>query len=217
MLSMIILDDHPLVRQGIRLVVSMNPGILVAGEASTPTEALALMKEKQPDLVLVDLNLGQANGLQFIQDAKQAGFLCKFMILTSSASHSELALAQSLQVEGFCLKEALPEDLMYAIDVISRGRKYYDPVFMDSLLDPKQPQEDAGFSELTPKEMEVLMALGRGLSNKEIASEQFITEFTVKKHVSQILLKLNVADRTKAALFASSKGLVQFEMKAACT
>ncbi|ANE46508.1 nitrate/nitrite response regulator protein narL [Paenibacillus swuensis] len=210
MLDMIILDDHPLVRQGIRMIISSGNCVRIVGEASNSQEALMLMNEKHPHMVLVDLNLGSESGLHFIQEAKKAGHLSKFMILTSSATRSELNLAQTLQVEGLCLKEALPEDLLYAVDVVSRGRKYYDPAFTDYLLDPK---EDSDFSELTPKELEVLIALGRGHSNKEIALELFISEFTVKKHVSQILMKLNVTDRTKAALYASSKGLVQYERR----
>jgi two-component system, NarL family, nitrate/nitrite response regulator NarL len=130
--------------------------------------------------------------------------------LTSSATSSEIRLAQSLGVEGVCLKEAMPEDLLYAVEVVARGRKFYDPVFMENLM--AHSAEEIAFAELTPKELEVLIALGKGRPNKEIASDLFITEFTVKKHVSQILSKLNLSDRTQAALYALSKGLVQFDL-----
>jgi len=211
MATIIILDDHPLVRQGIRMVLSMEKQFNIAGEASNAEDALALMDKIRPDIAVVDLNLGKDKGLDFIQRARELGHSSKFLILTSSATGSELKLAQSLGVEGICLKEALPEDLIYAVETVVRGRKYYDPVFMDTLLsEPSAPQADA-LAELTPKELEVLLALGKGRPNKEIASELYITEFTVKKHVSQILSKLNLADRTQAALFAMSKGLVQYE------
>ncbi|MHA6481787.1 response regulator [Paenibacillus sp. strain BS8-2] len=210
--AIMILDDHPLVRQGIRMVLSMEQQFDIAGEASNAEDALALMDKVRPDIALVDLNLGKDKGLDFIQRARQLGHGSKFLILTSSATGSELKLAQSLGVEGMCLKEAMPEDLLYAVEVVARGRKYYDPVFMDTLLaDSAARAHSGGLDELTPKELEVLIELGKGRPNKEIASELFITEFTVKKHVSQILAKLNLADRTQAALFAMSKGLVQYE------
>ncbi|NQX63914.1 response regulator transcription factor [Paenibacillus qinlingensis] len=210
---MIILDDHPLVRQGIRTIVSSSPLIHVLGEAASTREALLLLEQFSPDIILVDLNLGCDNGLDAIQEFRRAGHTCKFMILTSSITRSELQLAQSQQIEGICLKEAFPEDLLYAIEVVSRGRKYYDPDLMGSLLEDASADQNNILSELTPKELEVLLALGKGYSNKEIATALFITEFTVKKHVSQVLAKLNLSDRTQAALYALSKGLVQFELQ----
>ncbi|MFC4971487.1 response regulator [Paenibacillus sp. GCM10023248] len=210
---MIILDDHPLVRKGISTVISSGQSMHVVGEAANAQEALRLLGQTCPDLVLVDLNLGNGNGLDFIQEARKRGHACKYMILTSSITRSELQLAQSMQIEGVCLKEAFPEDLLYAVEAVARGRKYYDPVLMGSMMGDKSGKEEADLSELTPKELEVLMSLGRGRSNKEIANALYITEFTVKKHVSQVLAKLELADRTQAALYALSKGLVQFEMQ----
>jgi DNA-binding NarL/FixJ family response regulator len=213
MINIIILDDHPLVRQGIRTIVSSSPLIHVLGEAASTREALLLLEQSRPDLILVDLNLGSENGLDMIQEVRRAGHTCKFMILTSSITRSELQLAQSQQIEGICLKEAFPEDLLYAIEVVSRGRKYYDPDLMSSFMEDTSADQEHLLSELTPKELEVLLALGKGLSNKEIANALFITEFTVKKHVSQVLAKLDLSDRTQAALYALSKGLVQFELQ----
>lgn len=213
MTTIIILDDHPLVRQGIRTIVSSSPLIHILGEAASTREALLLLEQCQPDLILVDLNLGSDNGLDTIQEVRRAGHTCKFMILTSSITRSELQLAQSQQVEGICLKEAFPEDLLYAIEVVSRGRKYYDSDLMSSLMEDTSMDQEQTLSELTPKELEVLLALGKGYSNKDIANTLFITEFTVKKHVSQVLAKLDLADRTQAALYALSKGLVQFELQ----
>lgn len=210
--TLMILDDHPLVRQGIRGIVSTDERMSIVGEASGTQEALAILDRTRPDLVLVDLNLGGVNGLDFIQQAGALGVDCKYLILTSSATTGELRRAQSLGVGGICLKEALPEDLLYAVDVVSRGRKYYDPVFMDDLMDQTPAAAEPAFSELTPKELEVLAALARGFSNKDIARTLYITEFTVKKHVSQILSKLGLADRTQAALYAVSRGLVSFEL-----
>lgn len=213
MIHIMILDDHPLVRHGIRTIVSSSPLIHVLGEAANTKAALQLLEQSTPDLVLVDLNLGSENGLDAIQEVRRAGHKCKFMILTSSITRSELLLAQSQQIEGICLKEAFPEDLLYAIEVVARGRKYYDPDLMSSLMEDTTTDKEQLLSELTPKELEVLLSLGKGRSNKEIANELYITEFTVKKHVSQVLAKLDLTDRTQAALYALSKGLVEFELQ----
>ncbi|MFC4100691.1 response regulator [Paenibacillus xanthanilyticus] len=212
MINLMILDDHPLVRHGIRVVVSSENKINIVGEAASQAEALDVMKRVKPGIMLVDLNLGGDNGLEFIRHVRTLDYDCKYILLTSSASSEELRMAQSMGIDGICLKEALPEDLLYAIDVVSRGRKYYDPACMDSLMEPKPSKEKHGLDELTPKELEVLMSLGKGRSNKEVASELHITEFTVKKHVSQILSKLGLTDRTQAALYALSQGLVRFEL-----
>lgn len=213
MLRMILLDDHPLVRQGIRMIVSASPLVEVVGEAGSILEALTLLQEVQPDLVLVDVNLGSENGLQLIRKARQIGSACKFMLLTSSITRSELQEARALQVEGICLKEAFPEDLIYAVEVVARGRKYYDASLMNAFMEEAASAEKSPIDNLTPKEFEVLCALGKGRSNKEIAGDLYITEFTVKKHVSQILAKLELADRTQAALYALSKGLVEFGLQ----
>ena len=211
MVNMIILDDHPLVRQGIRTVISSENKINIVGEASNAKEALKLMATR-PDLALVDLNLGEDNGLDFIQYARSLGYNCKYLILTSSATSGELRLAQSIGVEGICLKEALPEDLLYAVDVVARGRKYYDPVFMDSLMDVAPTTGELAFAELTPKELEVLISLGKGQSNKEIAGRALHNGIYGQKTRQPNLTKLSLADRTQAALYALSKGLVQFEL-----
>jgi DNA-binding NarL/FixJ family response regulator len=214
-INMIILNDHPLVRKGICTIVSSRQSMHVVGEAANGNEALRILGQTCPDLMLVDLNVGNENGLNFIQEARKAGHACKYMILTSSITRSELQRAQSMQIEGVCLKGAFPEDLLYAVEVVARGRKYYDPVLTGSMMDDWSwtGKEEADLSELTLKELEVLMSLGRERSNKEIANALYITELTVKKHVSQVLAKLKLSDRTQAALYALSKGLVQFEMQ----
>jgi two-component system nitrate/nitrite response regulator NarL len=106
------------------------------------------------------------------------------------------------------LKEALPEEILYAIRIIGRGRKYYDPNVVRLMVE----DNGGGFTEeLTPREWDVLKALGRGLANRQIAKELYITEYTVKKHVSQILAKLGLKDRTQAALYANARGVARYQ------
>ncbi|MBE4907173.1 response regulator transcription factor [Bacillus luteolus] len=212
MSKVLIIDDHPLVRQGIQTIISMGQNLEFVGEASSIREALSLLEETKPDVALVDLNLGKEYGLDLVKQATERGYKGKFIIVTSSSTKEDIKKAKTGNVDGFCLKDAMPEDLLYAIEVVLRGRKYYDPALMEYMMDNPVTDVDNSLDELTPKELEVLKALGKGMSNKEIAEDLFITEYTVKKHVSQILSKLDLADRTQAALFANAKGIVQFDL-----
>ncbi|MBT2288378.1 response regulator transcription factor [Paenibacillus albidus] len=208
-MKIVIVDDHPLVRRGLAAVISMQPNVQFAGEATNGQEALLVIEEAQPDLVLIDLKLADESGLDVIKAARTRGIASKFILLTSSASREDFLKAEEVLVDGYVLKEALPEELLFAIQLVHKGRKYYDPGLME---DKMRMSGSSPTDELTPKEKEVLIELGQGACNREIAARLFISEFTVKKHVSQILAKLQVADRTQAALYANAVGLTKYEM-----
>ena len=211
MTTILIVEDHPLVRQGLISLFSFEDDLSFVGEASTNKEALQLIVEKNPDIVLVDLRLGNESGFDLVEKVSNLNSIqCKFIVLTSSAHLADFQRAKEVGAHGYILKEALPEELLYAIRLISSGRKYYDPGIMELVMGINL--EDDTINSLTPKEIEVLRELGMGLSNREIASELFISENTVKKHVSQILDKLQLADRTQAALFANVKGLATYKV-----
>jgi DNA-binding NarL/FixJ family response regulator len=201
-MRIILVDDHPLVRKGLISVLSLEKGIEIIGEASNIGETISLISEKDPDLALIDLRLGRENGLDIIKNYKNKSIRCKFLVLTSSSNERDFRKAKELGSQGYILKEALPEELIYAIHLIERGRKYYDPSIMDEII---KDSYDNIFEELTEREQEVLVALGEGLSNKDIAKKLYISLFTVKKHVSQILNKLDLTDRTQAALYIQSR------------
>ncbi|HHY81608.1 MAG TPA: response regulator transcription factor [Clostridiales bacterium] len=205
-MKLILVDDHPLVRKGLISVLSLESDLEIVGEAGNVREALDLINRVKPDLALVDLRLGNEYGLEILERSKNTDS-CKFIILTSSAEEEDFRRSEEAGALGYVLKEALPEELLYAVRLVSRGRKYYDPGIMDLIM--KGSQQDVLIEELTPREKDVLIALGEGLSNKDIAKKLFISEYTVKKHVSQILAKLNLADRTQAALYAHTKGLIR--------
>jgi two-component system nitrate/nitrite response regulator NarL len=208
-MKIVIVDDHPLVRRGLAAVISMQPNVEFAGEATNGQEALQVIEETQPDLVLIDLKLADESGLDVIKAARARGITSKFILLTSSASREDFMKAEEVLVDGYVLKEALPEELLFAIQLVHKGRKYYDPGLME---DKMRMSGSSPTDELTPKEKEVLIELGQGACNRDIASRLYISEFTVKKHVSQILAKLQVADRTQAALYANAVGLTKYEM-----
>lgn len=203
-MNVLIVDDHPLVCSGIRNILISEENIANVMQANNIKTAMELMSTHNFNLALVDMRLKNETGVDFIEDAKSRYPECKFVVLSSSSTAKDFEKAIKAGVDGYILKDAFPEDIIYAVNTVLRGRKYFDPVFMEKKTDPDPGQPLKSSHELlSPREMEVLFCLGAGLSNKKIADKLFISENTVKKHVSQILAKLNLADRTQAALYAS--------------
>ncbi|MFC4409954.1 response regulator [Chungangia koreensis] len=207
-MKVVIVDDHPLIRKGIAELVTIEDSMEVVGEASDYTEGLNRIIELKPDLAIVDLRLAGKSGLALVKECREKGVNSKFTILTSSSNQQDFNQAKQVGVDGYILKEALPEELLHALKVIGKGRKYFDPGVLELMTN--EVEEDEFIEHLTPKEKEVLIELGKGMSNRDISERLFVTEYTVKKHVSQILAKLELTDRTQAALYANAKGLVSY-------
>ena len=210
-MKIVIIDDHPLIRKGLKSAFSLEEEIEVVGEATNSKDALSLLKSCPADIAIVDLRLGEESGLSLIKSAIEQQVNCKFVILTSSTSEADFVKAKEIGVAGYLLKEALPEELLHGLRLIYKGRKYYDPSVFDFMMDAEASVENDNHIELlTPKEKEILIELGKGRSNKDISKTMYISEFTVKKHISQIFSKLDLSDRTEAALYANAKGLVKY-------
>lgn len=207
-MKLLLVDDHPLVRKGLDFVLSLEKDIKVVGEANTIKKAVNEINDKKPDIVLIDIMLGNEYGLDILEESYKNKWICKFIVLTSSADVYNFKKAIELGASGYVLKDALPEELLYAVQLVSKGRNYYDPNIMDIIM--QESLIEGVSDELTPREQEVLVALGEGLCNKDIAKKLFITEYTVKKHVGQIFAKLQLSDRTQAALYAQSRIGLQF-------
>ncbi len=207
MIRIVVVDDHPLVKKGVEMVASLEKDIEVVGFASDGKEAREMVCDLQPSLVLVDLRLPGEHGLDIIRNCREVYPDCKYVILTSYANEVEIREAMTENVDGYILKEALPEELLSALRLVMKGRKYYDPIVVQYAMENSHTAGDESMDRLTPREMEVLGALARGNNNKTIAEELVISEHTVKKHIGQILEKLSLKDRTQAALYAVSKGL----------
>ena len=148
-MKIVIIDDHPLVRKGVEMVASLEPDLEFAGYASNGKEALELIAQTNPDVALVDLRLPEEHGLEIIKKARDAGSRCKYIILTSYATKEEIQQAMALGVEGYVLKEALPEELLSAIRLVAKGRKYYDPTVVQQAMVDKE-HRGKGMDELTP-------------------------------------------------------------------
>lgn len=206
MLKIFVIDDHPLVCEGIKAILESEDSMEMAGSASSGQEAMQLFAHIKPDIALVDLRLPGDNGIEIVKKLRPLAPDCRFIILTTYAEPDDVRLAMEAGVDGYILKEALPEEMTSALRLVGRGRPYFDPSVMQMML--QQPKSsDHNLSELTDRELEVLRALTHGLSNREIAGSLFVTEHTVKKHISSILCKLDLKDRTQAALYAVSNGV----------
>lgn len=198
-MRILVVDDHPMVRKGISSTLSFEENVEEIKEASNVMEAMQILSQYSPEIAIVDLRLGREDGLEIVNRAKKMNSITKFIILTSSAQKDDFVRAQEAGVDGYILKDSFTEDIIYAFHVIARGKKYFDPEILQYKMDNAAT---SNVEELTAREKDVLAELGRGFSNMEIAKDLFISEHTVKKHVSSILAKLSMSHRTQAALFA---------------
>lgn len=204
-MKLLIVDDHPLVRKGISSILSFDKSVIVVLEASNINEAMTLIGSEAPELSIVDLNLGKEDGLELVMRARSEGAKTKFVILTSSVRKEDFIRSEKVGIDGYILKEAFAEDILYAINLVMRGKRFIDSEILR--YQAENNTKDDYLNDLTPREEDVLRELGKGLSNVEIAENLFISENTVKKHVSNILLKLDLNCRTEAALLVNREAV----------
>jgi len=203
-MKIVIVDDHPLVRKGLKETIEIEPDMEVVGSAASVAEGVELILSAKPDLAIVDLKMPDGNGIEVVRSCKREGSSCLFLILTAYGSPQEITKALSENVGGYILKEALPEEIIDAVRRVLRGRRYFDPEVMEVAINGRK---DNPLYRLTAREMEVLNAVAAGMNNSAIAKELHISEKTVKKHISNLLDKLEVQDRIQAALFGFAQGL----------
>jgi DNA-binding NarL/FixJ family response regulator len=209
-----VVDDHPVVRQGLRTFLETRPDFEVVGEAGDGETAVAEAARLHPDVILMDLVMPGVDGVEAIGRIRAAEPAARILVLTSFASAEQVLPAVRAGAAGYLLKDAAPAEVEAAIRAVHRGEGLLDPAVTATVLAevarPSLHQTrdgDAAFASLTPREREVLGLLGRGLTNAAIARELVVAEKTVKTHVSSILAKLRLADRTQAALYAARLGL----------
>lgn len=201
-MKLLIIDDHPLVRRGI-VSLLLNENIMYeVKEAGNRKEAINILTNDKPDIAIVDLKLGLENGIEIVAEGKKLSQNTKYIVLTSFISYEDFLKAEQVGMEGYILKEALAEDILYAINLVSRGKKYYD----SGIIEYMNSNNNKGIiGQLTEREREVLKELGHGLSNDEIAKQLFISTNTVKKHVSSIMTKLNLCHRTQVVMLLNNR------------
>lgn len=206
----VIVISNNILRRGLSTILSDEKDIKVVGEGTNVAEGVELILSQRPSIALIDLKLGEEDGLKIIEEVRKEYLRCKFIVLTNSSDYRDFKRVREYEVEGYILMDALTEEIVYAVHIIQAGKKYYDANLMLTTMSTKKPgfvQNDA-LQRLTQREIEVLTAVGCGMSNMDIANRLSITEYTVKKHVSNILSKLDLNDRTQAALYANAQGLI---------
>ncbi len=207
MISVLIADDHAVLRQGLRLILREDPDLQVVGEAASGEEAVTKALALAPDVVLMDIGLPDISGIEAIRRIRAARPGTRILVLTISDRDRDLLGAIQAGARGYLLKSAEAEEVLHAIRRVATGEAVLPPNMttrlLDALAEPKPMPEI-----LTDRELEVLRHIARGLANKEIAAALNISQNTVKTHVRQILAKLNVRSRAEAAAYAVRAGLI---------
>ena len=217
-IRVVVADDHPVVREGLRSFLSSRPGIDVVGEAGSADEVVAAVRDLAPDVVLVDLMMpgggieaiGRVRALTGGQNDGDGAAAPRLLVLTSFVGDDQVLPALRAGASGYLLKDVDPSDLEAAVRTVHRGGSVLGPEVASRVLDQatsSRPAVDARLAELTPRELDVLGLLGEGMSNRQIADALYVAEKTVKTHMSSILTKLRVTDRTQAALYAVRHGV----------
>ena len=212
LVRVLIVDDHKMIREGIRQLLEFDGKIKVIGEAGNGLECLEFLKNSElPDVILLDINMPEMNGLEVLQYIRKNKINVKVLILTVHNEIEYLVKAIDLKIDGYVLKDSESEVLKNAIFSINSGENFIQPELIP-MLNSKMISRDLDkekLKSLTKREIEVLKAISAGLLNKEIATNLDISERTVKNHISNIFKKIDVADRTQAAVFAIKNNIVK--------
>jgi len=207
-IRVLIVDDHAVVREGLRTFLELQEGIEVAGEASDGHDAIRAAERLRPDVVLMDLVMPNLDGVGAMRELRQRVPAARVIVLTSFLDDERLLPAVRAGAAGYLLKNVQPQELARAIRTAAAGGALLDPAVAARLVEAlEEDGRDKRADQLTPREREVLVLIGRGYANKRIALELGIAEKTVKTHVGNVLSKLGVSDRTQAALYAARLGL----------
>lgn len=212
-IRVLIVDDHPVVRRGLRTLIASEPGMEPVGEATNGLEAIEQARALQPDVILLDMVMPQMNGLEAISAIKQENAQMRILVLTSFAEDEKVFPAMKAGALGYLLKDSSPDELVEAIRNVHRGASSLHPTIARKLIDELSRPSDLPPTEtpLTGREADVLKLVARGFTNQEIADKLVLSEWTVRTHVRNILEKLHLANRTQAALYALREGLASLE------
>ncbi len=204
-INVMIVDDHELIRQGLRKILEIEKDFAVIGVAEDGETAIKMAQELKPDVMLLDINMKGLNGIKTLKRIKEMELPVKVIMLTIHSDREYLIKTINLGASGYVLKDTGTDSLITAIRSVYEGNSYIQPSMADAsagdlitMATAPDPEKD----KLTRREIEVIALIAEGLNNKEIADKLFISEKTVKNHVSNLFKKINVTDRTQAAIFA---------------
>lgn len=196
--NILIVDDHPLMRRGVKQLLQLEPTFNVVGEASNGNEAITLATELQPDLILLDLNMKGLSGLDTLKALRNESIDAHIIILTVSDAKSDIYTLIDAGADGYLLKDSEPELLLEQILQAARGNNVFSETVSEYLASRGQQKDP--FADLTERELDVLQEVARGMSNKQVANNLHISEETVKVHIRNILRKLDVRSRVAATV-----------------
>ena len=212
-IRILIVDDHAVVREGLRALIEVNPEMELAGEAADGVEAVQKARSLQPDVILLDLVMPRKGGIEAISEIKEETPNARILVLTSFAEDDKVFPAIKAGALGYLLKDSSARELLQAIRDVYRGEPTMHPTIARKLMRELQrpPELPPTEEPLTVREVEVLKLVAQGLSNQEIADVLVISERTVRTHVTNILTKLHLANRTQAALYALREKLARLD------
>ena len=207
--TILVVDDHPLMRKGILQLIAMEPSLRLVGEAGDGQQGVELAHRLRPDLILLDLNMRGLSGMEALKTLKAADLDTRVIILTVSDSEDDVVAALRLGADGYLLKDMEPEEVLHSLKTAAQGRialgERVAAILADTLRHETQPKPIDSI-KLTEREREILSLIAAGCSNKLIARRLKITEGTVKVHVKHLLRKLDLASRVEAAVWAVKQG-----------
>lgn len=209
MIRVVVIDDHDIVRKGIISYLETEDDLDIVGESASGNDGIKIALEQKPDVVLMDLIMENGNGIDATKVISQRLPTCKIIILTSYYDDEQVFPALEAGAFSYMLKTASAEEIALAIHKAYKGDTVIEPKVANKMMTSFRTQQDKPHKHLTEREFEVLMCIGDGLTNQEIADQLFIGIKTVKTHVSNILSKLSVHDRTQAAVYAHRNGLIR--------
>jgi len=201
-IRVLVADDHYVVRMGVIAIINNEPDMEVVAEAANGTQAVELFQKHQPDLVLLDSRMPLKGGVQAAQEIRQANSVARILMLTAFDGDEDIHKALTAGAQGYVLKNSTGEQLVPALRAVAAGKSWIPAEVADRLAKRKE------YEPLTPRELEVLHELAKGLANKQIADVMNISQHTTKGYLKNILTKLHVADRTEAVTVAIQRGLI---------
>jgi two-component system, NarL family, response regulator LiaR len=208
-IKVVVVDDHDMVRKGIISYLLTESNIEVVGEARSGNEGVQLVKKLKPDIVLMDLLMENGNGIMATKEILSFQPNCKVIIITSYYDDQQVFPALEAGAFSYLLKTATASEIVQAINKAVKGETIIEPKVANKMLNRFRTSERKPHDDLTERELDVLKCLGEGMTNQEISEDLFIGVKTVKTHVSNILSKLSVSDRTQAAVYANRNGILK--------